>query len=154
MAMYFLPLRPHMLISLWEMINLLCAEWLSIDGQIIQWHEICEKAAKSSNRASILGQYDRRKLTEIIQKAMNESKRLELMQFRREFVHTLRLLQEPEKCSHDVFTSELHRLHNAIRAQLLKMKCVLIAAGKEKFFEQDRLFGEKVYTAFPLARDD
>jgi hypothetical protein len=137
------------------MVHCFCINWLHIDSQIIKWHEVCEKAAKESNRSSILNESERKALRAIIDSASTETKNLGLMQFSNQFTEARSLLHlQPDKCSHEVFATELGRLHRVIREQFMNLDCVLVAPEKNHFFQKNDLFGAIVNLKFPSAKGE
>ena len=65
-----------------------------------------------------------------------------------------RLQTEGHRYTLELILREFERLMEAIRTELGKRKFAYIAAPLDKYFEQDKLFGDEVYEIFKEARRD
>jgi hypothetical protein len=63
-------------------------------------------------------------------------------------------LNSTDKFTHDTLRAELKHVQKDLVIRLMKLKFAYIPAPNDKYFEQDKLFSEKVWEVFPDARQD
>lgn len=155
-----LPFRPRKLISLWDMIQILAVglthNWQWLRGEKNNAWEMHHVGQKTPT------QIDLNRLKGLLVNGNGMLKGwlyycelLEMDKSEGRINHFFGQLNISNHTpSFDVIHSELMGLENAIWEELLDKKLVYIPASSTNFFEQDKLFGEIIYNAFPEARHD
>jgi hypothetical protein len=156
----FLPLRPHRLISLWEMIQFILQEYA------LRWERILDASQKFGLAASEPNGHEHLKPEEFRFLAKVESDLQSICSWIQpetanvlvvEFGHII--ARKP--CSYQTINALLEGILNAIRRDTGDVRFTFIPKEKVPYFDKGKgepfygdkpLFGEKVYDTFPMAR--
>jgi hypothetical protein len=142
--------------SLWEMISHFCAMFYA---QFDNLRKEIELLQKSEQPHAILSQGEKERFdTAVVQPMEGEATRLQMLDVDETFIWNLlslrRRLQDSEELSKAALKELLEQVHQTFYVRLSQLTFVYVPAPNDKYFEQDEMFGAKVYDRFPLARDD
>jgi hypothetical protein len=161
----FLPLNPKKLISLWKMIEF-PIELLIECLEDLEWYidSIQDRPPQTKEKIEKKAQL----LIKFVRKMLLQADKLELIETTGCCERFIRALEDSvsevpllsgSTMRLDTFTPpelvrELKGIRDAVEKELRQRKFAFIPTGKDKFFEQEKLFGEAVHTAFPSAASE
>jgi hypothetical protein len=147
----------HRLWSLVEMIEHLCAIICSMLDNIHTTYMTIADHGTSAGSGSQVSEEDRKEVLSLIDIAGTECYRLELTAAVRRVIQLQARLQisgDVLPRSYSIIQAELLGLHHTILSELADKKFAFIGPRFAPYFEQPKLFGEKVYDNFESARQE
>jgi hypothetical protein len=148
----FLPLRPHTLISLWDMTHFFISSFAESYMFFCDQIDQIEKRIEKEGEFYELKKDELQKISESLENLLDSldvlnAKRaiesLELIYYKHDDIKYLRDLKKA-----------LISANLAILTDLDNVKMAYIPANRVEFFEQKKLFGNTVFRAFPEAREE
>jgi hypothetical protein len=148
-----LPLHPRKLISLWQMIRFNAMEAANKVAHLnILEMEVDDERIKQGTD-SVFGKEGQKRLLAFLAAVKDFCKTFELKStLARVEQFSIELAEKPHL--NMVVCSEIGGIHTSIIDELDKRYCAFIPSDKVEFFEQNKLFGDDVWGAFPEARDE
>jgi hypothetical protein len=148
----FLPLRPHMLISLADMIQFCLHEF------VIRWEDLLvlkrhyENIGIAAPGALVMPE-DFFPLNSL---ALQLKAHCEMLKIPKSADRLWRFENRLESgiCTNSIIMAELQEIYNLINCEMNYNYFAFIPAAKISYFEKEKLFGENVFEKFPNSRDD
>lgn len=143
--------------SLWEMIEHVCSHFCAVYQRLadeIRWLD------ESKKPHAVLSEREKTRIyTTTMSLVEDEICKLKFLEIGAETevfgVQSLNgRLESGDKFTREVLKTELKHVQKDLILRLMKLKFAYIPAPNDKFFEQDRLFGDEVYNVFEEARQD
>ena len=149
-----LSFSPHRLYNLRDMTEFFTYDFFTALSNL-EWEggDISLKV-KQAGGASLASREDKQKLGNLMTELWKHCCKLELAASKLRISHLKSRIPAHLEVSFQVLESELSGLRHSILSELQQRKFVFVEPGKAGFFEQDALFGEKVNSAFPSAKQD
>jgi hypothetical protein len=148
----FLPLRPHTLISLWDMTQFLLHEFADFWEELLLFKKHFEDVGIKSPGDVVSGDAHSQ-VESLVSHLHYLSKKLQ-MPNSIDRIWRLQLRLERDVCTNSIIMAELQAIHNVMEYEMDRNYFAFIPAVKISFFENDGLFDENVKKAFPFALAD
>jgi hypothetical protein len=150
----FLPFSPRKLISLWDMINFCAGEIVSALNWLKGWGDHACIQVIDVGRDSKATAEDKTTLLTGLAPIEKVCGKHELSVSLSLCVRFKKALESDEDFYWQVIQSEIDGIFQSIQNELNATKFTFIQNSKAIFFEQEKLFGDAVYDAFPEARSE
>lgn len=150
----FLPFQPRKLISLWEMIEFRVGDFLSALNRLHLEDDHAWVQNEEKGNDATADEHEQERLKSVLAWVRHHCVWLEATEALGRIDNFSADLSEPKRCNYLVIQSEIKGLIKSIVKELQKRKFVYIHTSLLGFFDNDRLFGEKVEKAFGSIRSD
>jgi len=147
-----LPLRPHTLISLWDMIRFF-EDNAQRAVSNLENGLLYVKSIKIQNAAEVFSRKQNKRVGQMVDKSYFLSQRLNLSDSFKRSAAILTKLQKVGRNASEVY-ADLEGLFNSFMADLCAIECAYIPKDKIEWFESEKLFGDSVFVEFPDARGE